>query len=114
LNKTNFCEIINNFGGLKDIDEKILRTPLEPSKTFDDDPLRMMRAVRFASQLEFKIEPNTFNAIIKMKERLRILEDESGKAIHSVVSQERITDEFLKILMTPSHQLDSLSSRKAG
>lgn len=114
LNKKNFCEIIDNFGGLKDIDEKILRTPLEPSKTFDDDPLRMMRAVRFASQLDFKIEQETFNAIDKMKERLRILQDESGKAVHSVVSQERITDEFLKILMTPKPSIGLALLQKSG
>jgi tRNA nucleotidyltransferase/poly(A) polymerase len=114
LNKTDFCEIIDNFGGLKDIDEKILRTPLEPSKTFDDDPLRMMRAVRFASQLEFKIEQDTFNAISIMKERLRILEDESGKALHSVVSQERITDEFLKILMTQKPSVGLALLQKSG
>lgn len=95
LNKSNFREITDKFLGLKDIDEKILRTPMEPLKTFDDDPLRMLRAVRFASQLDFNIAPVTLNAITEMKERLRLKPDETG-----VVSQERITDEFLKILLT--------------
>ncbi|MCC6864647.1 MAG: HD domain-containing protein [Ignavibacteria bacterium] len=86
-------EIIDLFDGLTDLKEKVLRTPLEPEKTFSDDPLRMMRACRFASQLEFEIAGDTFHAIKNMRERIKI---EKGKT--SVVSQERITDEFLKIL----------------
>src|SRR4030095_4164902 len=86
-------EIIDYFGGQADLKEKILRTPLKPEKTFDDDPLRIMRACRFASQLGFKIAPETFEAMKQMHERLRIISGESN-----VVSQERITDEFLKIL----------------
>jgi len=89
-------EVIDLFGGLKDLDNKILKTPLDPLKTFDDDPLRMMRAVRFASQLNFEIAEETYESIKKMKDRLKIIPGENG-----VVSQERITDEFLKILMTP-------------
>lgn len=85
-------EVIDFFNGLKDLDNKIIKTPLEPEKTFDDDPLRIMRAIRFASQLNFRIEGNTYKAIVKMKDRL--VPDE-------VVSQERITDEFLKILASP-------------
>jgi tRNA nucleotidyltransferase/poly(A) polymerase len=86
-------EIIDLFNGIDDLKNKILCTPLDPEATFSDDPLRMMRACRFASQLEFEIEAKTFEAMKKMRKRLRI---ENGQS--SVVSQERITDEFLKIL----------------
>ncbi|MCX7834236.1 MAG: CCA tRNA nucleotidyltransferase [Ignavibacteria bacterium] len=85
-------KIIDKFNGLKDLDNKIIRTPLDPEKTFDDDPLRILRAIRFASQLNFSIEPITLSAINKYAKRLE--ED-------SVVSQERITNEFLLILQTP-------------
>jgi poly(A) polymerase len=88
-------KIIDLFNGQEDLNNKLLRTPLDPSKTFDDDPLRMMRAARFSSQLNFTIDEKTFEAMKEMKERLRILPGETG-----VVSQERITDEFLKILAT--------------
>ena len=86
-------EIIDMFEGLGDLNERVLRTPLEPEKTFSDDPLRMMRACRFASQLGFEIAGDTFHAIKLMRERIRIV-----KGTDTVVSQERITDEFLKIL----------------
>lgn len=86
-------EIIDMFEGLSDLNERVLRTPLEPEKTFSDDPLRMMRACRFASQLGFEIAGDTFHAIKLMRERIRIV-----KGTDTVVSQERITDEFLKIL----------------
>jgi tRNA nucleotidyltransferase/poly(A) polymerase len=89
-------KIIDLFEGLKDLKNKILRTPLDPLATFNDDPLRMMRACRFASQLGFEIEENTFNAICEMRHRLK-----PGKNEQNVVSQERITDEFLKILSSP-------------
>jgi len=89
-------EIIDLFDGLTDLKEKVLRTPLEPEKTFSDDPLRMMRACRFASQLGFEIAGDTFHAVKLMKERIRITKGED-----TVVSQERITDEFLKILSSP-------------
>ncbi len=88
-------KIIDLFDGQEDLKNKILRTPLDPLKTFDDDPLRMMRAARFASQLNFTIDDKTFEAMKEMKDRLRILPGETG-----VVSQERITEEFLKILAT--------------
>lgn len=101
LNKDNFGIIYDNYGGLKDIEERIIKTPLDPEKTFDDDPLRILRAVRFASKLGFSIEEKTFEAIKKMKDRL---------AEDKVVSQERITNEFLQILMTdkPSSGLELL------
>lgn len=102
-------EIIDYFGGLEDLKNKILRTPLEPQKTFDDDPLRIMRACRFASQLGFRIAPETFEAMKKMCERLKITEGE-----HSVVSQERITDEFLKTLSSPKPSVGLILLFKSG
>ena len=86
LNRATFGTLYDEFNGLGDLRDGILRTPLDPSKTFEDDPLRIMRAIRFASQLGFTIEQNAFAAITSMKDRLKI------------VSQERITEEFLKIL----------------
>lgn len=93
LNPLNFGELIDPFGGLADIKRKIIRTPLNPETTFSDDPLRMMRAVRFASQLEFDIDGDTFEGIKSMAERIKI------------ISQERITDELNKIILskTPSY-----------
>jgi putative nucleotidyltransferase with HDIG domain len=88
LSEKNFGTLIDPFGGVKDLEGKILRTPLAPEQTFDDDPLRMMRAIRFATQLDFTITPETFLAIQKMADRIKI------------VSQERITDELQKIMMT--------------
>lgn len=99
LNKNNYGELIDLYNGAEDIKNGIIETPLDPKKTFDDDPLRIMRAIRFASRLNFKIEENTYNAIVSMKDRLK-----EGE----VVSTERVTDEFLQILMTdkPSIGLD--------
>jgi putative nucleotidyltransferase with HDIG domain len=101
LNEDNRGVLTDNCGGYSDLENKIIKTPLDPVQTFDDDPLRIMRAIRFASRLEFDIEEKTFEAIKKMKNR--IAEDK-------VVSQERITNEFLQILMTrkPSIGLDLL------
>lgn len=109
LNKEDYGEIIDLFNGIEDLNNKILRTPLEPEKTFSDDPLRMMRAVRFASQLEFNIHTETFEGIKQMKERLRLKNDSSG-----VVSQERITDEFLKILMSSKPSIGLKLMQKSG
>jgi poly(A) polymerase len=89
LNSKNFGDLIDPFDGVGDIKRKIIKTPLDPAITFSDDPLRMMRAMRFASQLKFDIEADTFNAIIEQAERLKI------------VSQERITDELNKIILSP-------------
>ncbi|HKB86703.1 MAG TPA: CCA tRNA nucleotidyltransferase [Ignavibacteriaceae bacterium] len=86
LSKKDFGTLVDEFKGLEDIKKKIIRTPQEPLKTFDDDPLRILRAFRFASQLKFKVDDSVMEAAGEMKERLRI------------VSQERISDEFLKIL----------------
>lgn len=89
LGKGQFGELLDPFEGMRDLRKKIIRTPLAPDITFSDDPLRMMRAIRFASQLNFDIEPDTFDAIIRMKERIRI------------VSMERISDELNKIILSP-------------
>lgn len=99
LNKKNYGELIDLYNGVEDIRNGIIKTPLDPLKTFDDDPLRIMRAIRFASRLNFKIEEQTYKAIVSMKERLKEAE---------VISTERVTDEFLQILMTdkPSIGLD--------
>ncbi|GAB4133027.1 MAG: HD domain-containing protein [Raineya sp.] len=88
LNKHNFGTLIDPFGGLEDLQKKNIRTPLNPDITFSDDPLRMMRAIRFSSQLGFDIAPDTFEAIIRNKERIKI------------VSQERITEEINKIVLS--------------
>lgn len=89
LNPEDYGQLLDPFDGVKDLKRKIIRTPLEPQITFSDDPLRMMRAVRFAAQLNFDIAPDTFDAIIEQAERLNI------------VSAERIVDELNKIIMVP-------------
>jgi putative nucleotidyltransferase with HDIG domain len=89
LNAENYGELIDPFGGIKDLEAKIIRTPLDPGITYSDDPLRMMRAVRFSSQLGFTIERSSLEAITLNKERIRI------------VSRERITDELNKIILSP-------------
>lgn len=88
LNKANFGTLIDPFNGLYDLEKRIIRTPLEPSQTYSDDPLRMMRAIRFASQLNFTIEENSLKAIKENKHRIEI------------VSKERITDELNKIILS--------------
>ncbi len=89
LNKSNFGDLIDPFNGLQDLENKIIRTPLDPSATFSDDPLRMMRAIRFSTQLGFKIEVKTMQAIAANRERIKI------------VSAERISDELNKIVLSP-------------
>ncbi len=88
LNAENFGELIDPFNGREDMQNKILRTPLEPAQTYSDDPLRMMRAIRFASVLHFKIEENSLEAIKQEAERIKI------------VSMERIMVEFNKIMLS--------------
>jgi len=90
LNIEDFGQLIDPFGGVKDLDSKIIRTPLDPDITYSDDPLRMMRAIRFASRFGFQIETGSLSAIGRNAERIKI------------VSQERITDELNKIIMTES------------
>lgn len=86
LNEGDFGSIVDPFDGLHHLEEKLLKTPLEPGKTFSDDPLRMMRAIRFATQLDFKIDETTLQGISKFKQRINI------------VSYERITGELNKII----------------
>ncbi len=88
LNKSSFGEFIDPFNGLIDLKNKVLKTPLDPDVTFSDDPLRMMRAIRFCSQLDFKIEDITLAAINKNIDRIKI------------VAQERITEEINKIILS--------------
>jgi poly(A) polymerase len=89
INKDRFGELIDPFEGLIDLDECLIQTPLDPDITFSDDPLRMLRAIRFATQLGFFIEYDTFEAIERNRERIEI------------ISKERITDELNKIIMSP-------------
>ena len=88
LDKENFGKLIDPFNGMSDIHDKIIRTPLDPDITFSDDPLRMMRAIRFACQLGFTINNDCFEAIKRNAERI------------TIVSAERITDELNLIIQT--------------
>ena len=88
LNKEHFGELADPFNGMEDMEHGIIRTPLDPDITFSDDPLRMMRAIRFATQLNFKIEEKTFAAIERNRERI------------SIISKERVIDELNKIMLS--------------
>ncbi len=89
LNQQNYGTLVDPFAGTTDLQQKLIRTPLDPEITFSDDPLRMMRAIRFASQLGFSIDEKALKAIQKQKERI------------SIVSKERVTDELNKIILSP-------------
>jgi len=89
LSEKNYGQLLDPFNGLQDLENKIIRTPLDPDITYSDDPLRMMRAIRFATQLGFTIEENSFKALSKNKDRMKI------------VSMERISDELNKIILAP-------------
>lgn len=89
LNEADYGKLLDPFNGISDLEKQIIRTPLDPEQTFSDDPLRMMRAIRFAAQLGFTIEPSVFQAICDQADRIRI------------ISQERITDELNKIILSP-------------
>ena len=88
LNEENFGELIDPFGGIRDLEDKIIRTPLDPDVTYSDDPLRMMRAIRFATQLHFTIETESFNSIKRNAERIKI------------ISMERVNEELNKIILS--------------
>lgn len=102
LNKDRFGELIDPFGGLDDLKNFVIRTPLNPDITFSDDPLRMMRGIRFSSQLGFFLETNTFDAIIRNKERIEI------------ISKERIADELNKIMMSRKPSIGFILLDKTG
>ena len=89
LNKARFGELIDPFGGISDLDQKTLRTPLNPDITFSDDPLRMLRAIRFATQLEFRIADDTLEAITRNSQRI------------TIITKERVLDELNKIMAAP-------------
>lgn len=102
LNKGRFGELLDPFNGLKDMEDLIIRTPLDPDITFSDDPLRMMRAIRFSSQLGFDIEPGTFDAITRNKDRI------------GIISGERIIDELNKIVLSPRPSVGFLQLDQTG
>jgi poly(A) polymerase len=89
LNEDDYGRLVDPFGGIKDLEQRLIRTPLDPIRTFSDDPLRMMRAIRFAAQLDFAIEETAFQAIRQDADRI------------AIVSQERVTDELNKIILAP-------------
>ena len=102
MNKENFGELIDPFNGVEDLNNKIIKTPLEPNVTYSDDPLRMMRAIRFAAQLHFEIEKDSFQAIVDNADRINI------------VSFERVMDEFQKIMMTDKPSVGLLLLEQSG
>jgi putative nucleotidyltransferase with HDIG domain len=102
LNKEDYGDLIDTYNGIKDLENKIIKTPIDPLITFDDDPLRIMRAFRFASQLNFRLDDSIPNAANQLKQRLKI------------VSQERITDEFLKILSSENPSIGLMSLYQTG
>lgn len=102
LHKNSYGELIDPFNGVGDLKKKIIRTPLEPQETFSDDPLRMLRAIRFAAQLHFKIHETTYKAIKANKQRIAIL------------SKERINEELHKIMQTPKPSVGLLLLNNSG
>ena len=102
LNKDRFGELVDPFNGVRDIELKIIRTPLDPDITFSDDPLRMLRCIRFATRFKFSIEQRTFEALSTNKERI------------SIISQERITEELNKILLTEKPSIGFMLLDKCG
>lgn len=102
LNKERFGAFVDPFGGLADLDNKILRTPNDPDVTFSDDPLRMMRAIRFATQLDFRIAPSTLEAIARNAARI------------DIITQERITDELNKIMRSERPSIGFFLLNKTG
>lgn len=102
LNKDRLGELVAPFDGLTDLAEGIVRTPCDPDITFSDDPLRMMRCVRFATQLNFRIDDSTFEALVRNKERI------------SIISSERIIDELNKIILSPIPSRGFVDLHRAG
>ena len=102
LNKSNWGQLMDPFNGVLDLNEKVIKTPTDADITFSDDPLRMMRAIRFATQLDFFIHPDTFQAIHRNKHRIKI------------ISQERIIDELNKMVLSSTPSLGFKLLNKAG
>ena len=102
LNGDSFGKLLDPFGGMEDMEDCIIRTPLEPDKTFSDDPLRMMRGVRFASQLGFDIDDETFDGICRQADRIKI------------ITKERISVELNKILASPAPSIGLKLMQKTG
>ena len=102
LNKARFGELVDPFGGMDDLWEKTIRTPLDPDITFSDDPLRMMRCIRFATQLNFYIDDETFESLCRNKERIEI------------ISKERIADELNKIVSSPIPSKGFIDLERSG
>ncbi len=102
LNSGRYGELVDPFNGMQDLEDLIIRTPLDPDITFSDDPLRMMRAIRFASQLGFDIYSDTFDALGRNKDRIKI------------VSRERVIDELNKIIMSPRPSMGFVLLDKTG
>lgn len=102
LNTDRFGELVDPFGGIADLARREIRTPLDPDMTFSDDPLRMMRAIRFATQLDFKIVPETFESIKRNRERIKI------------ITKERINDELSKIIRSPKPSIGFRLLDEAG
>ena len=102
LNKDRFGELVDPFDGLADLEEKTIATPLDPDITFSDDPLRMMRCIRFATQLNFHIEEETFDALRRNRERI------------SIISGERVAEELNKILLSPTPSKGFVELERCG
>ncbi len=102
LNGDRFGELLDPFNGMQDLEDLIIRTPLDADITFSDDPLRMMRAIRFATQLGFDIHPDTFDAITRNRDRI------------SIVSMERVSDELNKIILAPRPSVGFILLEKTG
>ena len=102
LNKERFGELVDPFNGLDDLEDRIIATPLDPDITFSDDPLRMMRCIRFATQLDFHIEEYTFEALSRNKERI------------GIISGERIAEELNKILLSPTPSKGFVELERCG
>lgn len=102
LNKDRYGELIDPFDGLYDLEDRIITTPLDPDVTFSDDPLRMMRCIRFATQLDFHIDEETFEALTRNKERI------------SIISGERIAEELNKILLSPTPSKGFVELERSG
>lgn len=102
LNSDRFGELVDPFGGLDDLKERTIRTPLDPDITFSDDPLRMMRCIRFATQLNFYIDDETFESLCRNKERI------------GIISRERIADELNKIMLSPIPSKGFIDLERSG